>query len=78
MVDARERAPSEEEEKDESFIDKPAILDKFKAAGLITNGKPLLLSELLQPLLNLSLVFVCQVRTSTRYARQETSLWKKK
>ncbi len=38
MVEARERAPSDEEEKDESFVDKPAILDKFKAAGLITDG----------------------------------------
>ena len=38
MVEAKERAGSEEEEfKDESFIDKPVILDKYKAAALITN-----------------------------------------
>ena len=28
----------EEEEKDYSFVEKPAILDKFKAASEITNG----------------------------------------
>jgi hypothetical protein len=34
MVEARERGSSGEEEfKDESFIDKPAILDKYKAAA---------------------------------------------
>ena len=41
MVEARDRASSGEEEdqfKDESFIDKPAILDKYKAAALITNA----------------------------------------
>lgn len=39
MVEARERAPSEEEEfKDYNFIESPAILDKYKAAALITNA----------------------------------------
>lgn len=38
MVEARERGSSEEEFKDESFIEKPAILDKYKAAALITNA----------------------------------------
>jgi methionine aminopeptidase len=38
MEGKRERAESEEEEfKDESFVDKPAILDKYKAAAEITN-----------------------------------------
>jgi methionine aminopeptidase len=37
MVEPREREASEEEFKDESFVDKPAILDKYKAAALITN-----------------------------------------
>lgn len=39
MVEARERAPSEEEEfKDLNFIESPAILDKYKAAAQITNA----------------------------------------
>jgi methionine aminopeptidase len=38
MVEARERGESEEEFKDENFIEKPAILDKYKAAALITNA----------------------------------------
>jgi hypothetical protein len=38
MVEARERADSEEEFKDENFIERPAILDKYKAAALITNA----------------------------------------
>jgi methionine aminopeptidase len=38
MVEARERGSSEEEFKDESFVEKPAILDKYKAAALITNA----------------------------------------
>ena len=33
MEATKERADSMEEEKDESFIDKPAILDKYKAAA---------------------------------------------
>ena len=34
MVEARDRASSGEEEfKDENFIEKPAILDKYKAAA---------------------------------------------
>jgi curved DNA binding protein len=38
MVEARERADSAEEEfKDENFIERPAILDKYKAAAQITN-----------------------------------------
>jgi hypothetical protein len=40
MVEARERDSSGEGEefKDENFIEKPAILDKYKAASLITNA----------------------------------------
>lgn len=38
MVEARERGSSEEEFKDENFIEKPAILDKYKAAALIANA----------------------------------------
>lgn len=39
MVEARERVSSGEEEfKDENFIEKPAILDKYKAAAQITNA----------------------------------------
>ena len=38
MVEARERGSSEEEFKDENFIEKPAILDKYKAAAAITNA----------------------------------------
>lgn len=38
MVETRERGSSNEEFKDESFIEKPAILDKYKAAALITNS----------------------------------------
>ena len=38
-MEGRERTDSQEEEmKDESFIDKPAILDKYKAAALITDA----------------------------------------
>lgn len=36
-MEGRERAESEEEYKDESFIEKPAILDKYKAAAQIVN-----------------------------------------
>ena len=37
-MEGRERVESGEEEyKDESFIDKPAILDKYKAAAQVTN-----------------------------------------
>jgi curved DNA binding protein len=38
MVEARERGSSEEEFKDENFIEKPAILDKYKAAALVCNA----------------------------------------
>jgi hypothetical protein len=38
MESTKERAGSEEEFKDESFIDKPAILDKYKAAAVVTNA----------------------------------------
>lgn len=39
MVEARDRADSVEEEfKDENFIERPAILDKYKAAAQITNA----------------------------------------
>lgn len=37
-MEGRERAESGEEEyKDESFIDRPAILDKYKAASQVAN-----------------------------------------
>ena len=38
MVETRERASSEEEFKDENFIERPAILDKYKAAAQVTNA----------------------------------------
>lgn len=38
MVEARERGSSEEDFKDENFIEKPAILDKYKAAAQICNA----------------------------------------
>ena len=41
MVEARDRASSGEgmdEFKDENFIEKPAILDKYKAAAQIANA----------------------------------------
>lgn len=38
MVEARERGSSEEEFKDENFIEKPAVLDKYKAAAQIANA----------------------------------------
>lgn len=38
MVEARERGSSEEDFKDENFLEKPAILDKYKAAAQITNA----------------------------------------
>lgn len=40
MVEAKERGSSDEGEefKDENFIEKPAILDKYKAAAQITNA----------------------------------------
>ena len=39
MVEARERAESQEEEfVDESFVERPAILDKYKAAAQVTNA----------------------------------------
>lgn len=38
MESKKERSDSVEEEyKDESFIDKPAILDKYKAAAQVAN-----------------------------------------
>ena len=37
MVDAAHH--SDEEIKDETLVDCPAILEKFKAAGEVTNGK---------------------------------------
>ena len=37
MESTKERAGSEEEFKNESFVDQPAILDKYKAAAVITN-----------------------------------------
>jgi curved DNA binding protein len=38
MVEARERGESEEEFKDQNFIEQPAILDKYKAAAQIANA----------------------------------------
>jgi hypothetical protein len=40
MVEARERTDSQEEEGfvDESFVERPAILDKYKAAAQVTNA----------------------------------------
>ena len=38
MVEAKERADSQEEFKDKNFLEEPAILDKYKAAALITNS----------------------------------------
>jgi curved DNA binding protein len=38
MVETRERGSSEEEFKDENFIERPAILDKYKAAAQIANA----------------------------------------
>jgi methionyl aminopeptidase len=38
MVETRERASSEEEFKDENFIERPAILDKYKAAAQVSNA----------------------------------------
>ena len=37
-MEKKERTESEEEFKDESFIERPAILDKYKAAAIITNA----------------------------------------
>lgn len=37
MVESRDRIDSEEEFKDENFIERPAILDKYKAAAQIAN-----------------------------------------
>ena len=37
MVESRERGESFEEFKDENFIERPAILDKYKAASIIAN-----------------------------------------
>ena len=37
MVETRDRVESEEEFKDENFIERPAILDKYKAAAEIAN-----------------------------------------
>lgn len=37
-MEKKERTESEEEFKDESFIERPAILDKYKAAATITNA----------------------------------------
>jgi methionine aminopeptidase len=38
MVEAKERSDSQEEFKDENFLERPAILDKYKAAALITQA----------------------------------------
>lgn len=37
-MEGKERSDSQDEEiKDETFIDRPAILDKYKAVSIITN-----------------------------------------
>ena len=49
-MEGRERADSQEEEfKDESFLDKPAILDKYKAAAQITNAALMKVIEMAVP-----------------------------
>jgi methionine aminopeptidase len=58
MVEARERGSSEEEFKDESFVEKPAILDKYKAAALITNAALLKVIALCVP--GADIYTVCQ------------------
>ena len=59
MVEARDRAPSDEEEfKDQSFIDSPAILDKYKAAAQITNAALLKVISLCVP--GADIYTVCQ------------------
>ena len=58
MVEARERGSSEEEFKDENFIEKPAILDKYKAAALITNAALLKVISLCVP--GADIYTVCQ------------------
>lgn len=37
---------SDEENQDETFIEKPAILDKYKAAAAVANGKCLFSADL--------------------------------
>lgn len=49
MVETRDRASSEEEFKDENFIERPAILDKYKAAAQITNAALLKVISLCVP-----------------------------
>lgn len=39
MVESHEQHPDEEEFTDKSFIEDQSILDKFKAAAAITDGK---------------------------------------
>lgn len=58
MVEARERGSSEEEFKDENFIEKPAILDKYKAAAQITNAALLKVISLCVP--GADIYTVCQ------------------
>lgn len=42
MVEANPEAVEQYEEEQKTFIDEPAILDKYKAAALITDSKSLL------------------------------------
>jgi methionine aminopeptidase len=58
MVEARERGSSEEEFKDENFIEKPAILDKYKAAAQIANAALLKVISLCIP--GADIYTVCQ------------------
>lgn len=37
-MESKERTESQEEFKDENFIERPAILDKYKAASQIANA----------------------------------------
>ena len=39
MVEANEEQDMNREEEQKSFVEEPAILDKFKAAAVITDGK---------------------------------------
>ena len=39
MVEANDPVEDFEQEEQKTFVDEPAILDKFKAAAVITDGK---------------------------------------
>lgn len=58
MVEARDRASSEEEFSDRNFIEEPAILDKYKAAAQIANDALLKVISLCVP--GADIYTVCQ------------------